>query len=64
MKRFGFLNGFKQKVDKCIPCQADSSENYQLPLQMFPLPVEPWHTVHMDYYGPFPTAWCASVYHP
>ena len=45
----------KQKLDKCIACQANSSGNHPDPLQMSPLPPEPWHTVHMDFCGPFPT---------
>ena len=45
----------KQKLDKCIACQANNSGNHPDPLQMSPLPPEPWHTVHMDFRGPFPT---------
>ena len=45
----------KQKINKCIVCQANSSGNHPDPLQMSPLPPEPWHTVHMDFCGPFPT---------
>ena len=36
-------------------CQASGPENRLDPLQMSPLPPEPWHTVHMDFCGPFPT---------
>ena len=42
-------------IDKCIPCQANGPENRPDPLQMSPLPPEPWHTLHVDFCGPFPT---------
>ena len=45
----------KRIIDSCIPCQANGPENRPDPLQMSPLPPEPWHTVHMDFCGPFPT---------
>ena len=45
----------KQMIDKCIPCQANGPENHPDPLQMSLLPPEPWHTVHIDFCGPFPT---------
>ena len=45
----------KQKIDKCIACQVNSSGNHSDPLQMSTLPPEPWHTVHMGFCGPFPT---------
>ena len=31
------------------------------PLQMSPLPPEPWHTVHTDFCGPLPTGECLLV---
>ena len=51
----GIDDNVKQKIDKCIACQANSSGSHPDPLQMSPLPPEPWHTVHMDFCGPFPT---------
>ena len=45
----------KQKIDKCIACRANGSGNHPDPLQMSPLPPEPWHTIHMNFCGPFPT---------
>lgn len=45
----------KESIDKCIACQANSPENKLDPLQMSPLPPTPWHTLHMDFCGPFPT---------
>ena len=48
-------NFVKEAIDKCIACQANSPENKPDPLQMSPLPPAPWHTLHMDFCGPFPT---------
>ena len=45
----------KQKLDKYIACQANSSGNHPVPLQMSLLRSEPWHMVYMDFCGPFPT---------
>ena len=45
----------KIKVEQCVACQAISSGSRPDPLQMSPLPPEPWHTVHIDFCGPFPT---------
>ncbi len=39
----------KQMIDECITCQANGPENRLQPLQMSPLPPEPWHTVHVDF---------------
>lgn len=39
----------------CLACQASGPESRPDPLQMSPLPPEPWHTVHIDFCGPFPT---------
>ena len=51
---FPRIDSVNQKIDKCIVCQANSSGNHPDPLKMSPLPPEPWHTVHMDFCGPFP----------
>jgi transposase InsO family protein len=45
----------KDAIDSCLACQANGPENRPDPLQMSPLPPSPWHTVHMDFCGPFPT---------
>ena len=45
----------KQVIDYCTPCQANTSSLCPSPLQMSELPPEPWHTVHVDFCGPFPT---------
>ena len=42
-------------VDSCIACQATTPENAQEPLQMSLMPPSPWHTVHMDFFGPIAT---------
>ena len=42
-------------VDKCAACQANGPETRPDPLQMSPLPPSAWHTLHMDFCGPFPT---------
>ena len=51
----GIDDKVKQKIDRCVACQANSCGSRPDPLQMSPLPPEPWHTVHMDFCGPFPT---------
>ena len=43
------------KIEQCVACQANSSGNRPDPLQMSPLPPEPWHMIHIDFCGPFPT---------
>ena len=45
----------KQAISKCMACQANGPEDRSHPLQMSPLLPEPWHTVHVDFCGPFPT---------
>ena len=45
----------KQLIGNCIACQANGPENHPEHLQMSTLPPEPWHTVHVDFCGPFPT---------
>ena len=51
----GIDNTVKRVIDKCIACQANGPSNHPDPLQMSPLPPDPWHTVHMDFCGPFPS---------
>ena len=45
----------KRMIDTCLACQANGPENRPDPLQMSSLPPGPWHTVHVDFCGPFPT---------
>ena len=45
----------KRVVDTCITRQANGPENRPDPLQMSQLPPAPWHTLHMDFCGPFPS---------
>ena len=45
----------KRVIDTCVACQANSRENCPDPLQMSPLPPAPWHTLNMDFCGPFPS---------
>ena len=42
-------------LDGCLACQANGPNTKLDPLQMSPLPPTPWHTVHIDFCGPFPT---------
>ena len=42
-------------ISSCIACQANGPATPPAPLQMTPLPPSPWHTVHIDFCGPFPT---------
>ena len=51
----GIDQAVKSMIDKCIACQANGPDSRPEPLQMSPLPPDPWHTVHMDFCGPFPT---------
>ena len=45
----------KRRIEQCAPCQPNSCGSRPDPLQMSPLPPEAWHTLHMDFCGPFPT---------
>jgi len=45
----------KEMINQHVLCQASGPKNRPDRLQMSPLPPEPWHTVHMDFCGPFPT---------
>ena len=42
-------------IKNCLACQANTPANRPDPLKMSPLPPEPWHTIHIDFCGPFPT---------
>lgn len=39
----------------CLACQANGPNTKPDPLMMSPLPPEPWHTVHINFCGPFPS---------
>eukprot|EP00795_Rhopilema_esculentum_P014355 gene14355-5400_t len=45
----------KDVLANCLPCQAIGPENRPAPFHMNELPPKPWHTVHIDFCGPFPT---------
>ena len=47
----------EDKVKKCIPCQAATTENTERPepLKMTPLPSSPWKEVVVDFTGPYPS---------
>ena len=45
----------KKTIEGCIACQANSPFSPPVPLQMTTLPPKPWHTVNVDFCGPFPT---------
>ena len=42
-------------IDNCMACQANSPKERPQPLAMTPLPPKPWHTLNIDFCGPFPT---------
>ena len=42
-------------LSSCLACQANGPDSKPDPLTMSSLPPEPWHTVHIDFCGPFPT---------
>ena len=45
----------EDKVKKCIPCQAATTENTERlePLKRTPLPSSPWKEVAVDFTGPY-----------
>ncbi len=45
----------KRTIETCLTCLANNPDNCPAPLQMSPLPPTPWHTLHADFCGPFPT---------
>ena len=45
----------KQILDNCNSCQANGPSNPPEPLRMTNLPPQPWHTVNIDFCGPFPS---------
>ena len=51
----GIDKAVKDMIGSCIACQANSNPNPPTPLKMNELPPEPWHTVHLDFCGPFLT---------
>lgn len=53
----GIDNAVQSMIDKCIAYQANVPSNHPNPLHMSPpvVPPDPWHTVHMDFCGPFPS---------
>ena len=51
----GIDDTVQRMIKNCITCQANGPSNHPDPLQMTPLPPDPWHTVHMDFCGPFPS---------
>ena len=53
----GMDDEVKRIVGNCLACQANGPNQYPEPLQMSPLPPEPWHTVHVDFCGPLPICW-------
>ena len=42
-------------LSSCLACQANGPNTKPDPLAMSVLPLEPWHTVHIDFSGPFPS---------
>ena len=51
----GIDKAVKDMIGSCIACQANSHPNPPIPLKMNDLLREPWHTIHLDLCGPFPT---------
>ena len=51
----GIDDTVQRMIKNCIACQVNGPSNHPDPLQMSPLPPDPWHTVHMDFCGPFPS---------
>ena len=42
-------------IQTCLACQANSQDSCPAPLQMSQLPPTAWHTLHIDFCGPFLT---------
>ena len=42
-------------IDNCMAVQANSPKERPQPLAMTPLSPKPWHTLNIDFCGPFPT---------
>ena len=42
-------------LSSCLACQANGPNTKPDPLTMSSLPPEQWHTVHIDFCGPFPS---------
>ena len=51
----GIDKDVKNMIDNCLPCQAVGNANKPAPLRMNELPPAPWHTLHLDHCGPFPS---------
>ena len=51
----------KQLTDSCLSCQATNNATHPEPLIMSELPPEPWHTLHIDFCGPFPGSYYLLV---
>ena len=43
-----------ERISRCIPCQAVGHDSRPEPLKLNAFPPSPWHTVHIDFCGPFP----------
>lgn len=41
-------------VKCCLACQANTPITHSEPLKMSELPQAPWHSISVDFYGPFP----------
>ena len=44
----------KEVIGSCLSCQVNSPESRPEPLHMTTLPPAPWHTLNIDFCGPFP----------
>lgn len=45
----------KERVGRCVPCQATFDPRQREPLQMSKLPERPWSHLSTDFYGPLPS---------
>ncbi|XP_065067526.1 uncharacterized protein K02A2.6-like [Rhopilema esculentum] len=52
---FGIEELVKKTIDSCLACQTVSRSSPPEPIQPSAMPEEPWHTVHVDFYGPLPS---------
>ena len=52
----------EKKVKTCIACQANGPEEKKPPIQATELPPNPWHSVGVDFFGPYQNIYLMVIY--